>query len=89
MLVVFSEVLGMTEGLQQHLQGENVDLGKAAQYKTAITETLIDLRTYSEAEDMFKSAMILCEQNSIQLPAGPRSKQKRLWWSQPVGQPLV
>lgn len=65
MLVGFSEVLGITEGLQRHLQGENVDLGKAAQYKTAITETLTDLHTDSEVEDMFKSAMILCEQNSI------------------------
>lgn len=75
-LVVFSKVLGITEELHRYLQGENVDLGKAAQYKTAITET--DLRTNSGAEDMFKSAMTLCAENDIQLPAGPRHKQKRL-----------
>ncbi|KAI4802931.1 hypothetical protein KUCAC02_006498 [Chaenocephalus aceratus] len=48
MLVMFAKLLGITEGLHRYLQGERLDLGRAAQYKTAILETLTDLLTEPE-----------------------------------------
>lgn len=78
MLVMFAKLLGITEGLHRYLQGESLDLGRAAQYKTAIVKTLTDLRTDPGAEDVFKSSMTICEEHHIQLPVGPRQKQKRL-----------
>ncbi|KAI4817225.1 hypothetical protein KUCAC02_009501 [Chaenocephalus aceratus] len=78
MLVMFAKLLGITEGLHRYLQGERLDLGRAAQCKTAILETLRDLRTEPGAEDVFKSTMTICEERHIQLPVGPRQKQKRL-----------
>ncbi|KAJ4946118.1 hypothetical protein JOQ06_023793 [Pogonophryne albipinna] len=72
MLVMFAKLLGITEGLHRYLQGERLDLGGAAQYKTAILETLTDLRTEPGAEDVFKSTMTICEEHHIQ------AEQKRL-----------
>ncbi|KAK0141852.1 Zinc finger MYM-type protein 1 [Merluccius polli] len=77
MLLMFSKLLGITEGLHRYLQGESVDLGKAAQYKMAVLQTLKELRTDNSAEEMFRSSMVLCEEHHIQLPVGPRQKQKR------------
>ncbi|XP_077100036.1 zinc finger MYM-type protein 1-like [Siphateles boraxobius] len=77
MLVMFSKLLGITEGLHRYLQGESLDLGKAVQYKTAVLQTLTELRTDSGGEDVFRNAMALCEANDIQLHVGPRQKQKR------------
>uniref|UniRef100_A0A8D0AYQ8 Zinc finger MYM-type protein 1 n=1 Tax=Sander lucioperca TaxID=283035 RepID=A0A8D0AYQ8_SANLU len=77
MLVMFSKLLGITEGLHRYLQGESLDLSKAVQYKTAVLQTLTELRTDSGGEDVFRRAMALCEANDIQLPVGPRQKQKR------------
>ncbi len=77
MLVMFSKLLGITEGLHRYLQGESLDLGKAVQYKMAVLQTLTELRTVSGGEDVFKRAMALCEANNIQLPVGLRQKQKR------------
>ncbi|KAJ4925869.1 hypothetical protein JOQ06_008055 [Pogonophryne albipinna] len=37
-----------------------------------------DLRTEPGAEEVFKSTMTICEEHHIQLPVGPRQKQKRL-----------
>uniref|UniRef100_A0A3Q2TPK1 THAP-type domain-containing protein n=1 Tax=Fundulus heteroclitus TaxID=8078 RepID=A0A3Q2TPK1_FUNHE len=78
LLVMFSKLLSITEGLHRYLQGESLDLGRAAQYKMAIVQTLIDLRTDAGAEDVFMKARTICEENHIQLPVGPRQKQKRL-----------
>ena len=75
MLVMFSKLLGITEGLHRYLQG--LDLSKAVQYKTAVLKTLTELRTDSGGEDVFRRAMALCEANDIQLPVCPRQKQKR------------
>nr|XP_054606904.1 zinc finger MYM-type protein 1-like [Nothobranchius furzeri] len=35
-----------------------------------------NFRTSSSVEDLFKSAMTICEENHIQLPVGPRKKHK-------------
>lgn len=77
MLVMFSKLLGITEGLHRFLQGESVDLGKASHYKMAVLQTLKELRTDESAEEMFRRSMVLCEEHHIQLPVGPRQKQKR------------
>ncbi len=77
MLVMFSKLLGINEGLHRYLQGESLDLGKAVQYKMAVLQTLTELRTLSGGEDVFKRAMALCEANNIQLLVGLRQKQKR------------
>uniref|UniRef100_A0A8C6KAF0 HAT C-terminal dimerisation domain-containing protein n=1 Tax=Nothobranchius furzeri TaxID=105023 RepID=A0A8C6KAF0_NOTFU len=76
MLVMFAKLLMITEGFHRYLQGESVDVSRAVLYKTAIIETLTDFRTSSSVEDLFKSAMTICEENHIQLPVGPRKKQK-------------
>ena len=77
MLLMFSQLLGITEGLHRYLQGESVDLGKAVQYKTAVLQSLKELRTNACAEDIFKKTLALCEDNDIQPPVAPRQKQKR------------
>ncbi len=77
MLVMFSKLLGINEGLHRYLQGKSLDLGKAVQYKMAVLQTLTELRTLSGGEDVFKRAMALCEANNIQLLVGLRQKQKR------------
>ncbi|KAK5925646.1 hypothetical protein CgunFtcFv8_018183 [Champsocephalus gunnari] len=66
MLVMFAKLLGITAGLHRYLQGERLDLGRAAQCKTAILETLTDLRTEPGAEDVFKSTGTICEEHHIQ-----------------------
>lgn len=43
----------------------------------AVLKTLTDLRNDSGGEDVFRSALNLCEANDIQLPVGPRQKQRR------------
>ncbi len=76
MLVMFAKLLVITEGLHWYLQGESLDLGRAAQYKMATIQTLTDFHTDAGAEDVFKEAMTICEENHIQLTVGPRQKQK-------------
>ncbi|KAM3610073.1 uncharacterized protein V6R79_024870 [Siganus canaliculatus] len=80
LLVMFAKLLSITEGLHRYLQGESLDLGRAAQYKMATVQTLTDLRTDAGAEDVYTKAMTVREENHIQLPVGPRQKQKRLDW---------
>lgn len=77
MLLMFSKLLGITEGLHRYLQGESVDLGKAAHYKMAVHQTLKDLRTDESAEEIFTRTMALCEEHNIEPPVVPRQKQKR------------
>ncbi len=77
LLVMFDKLLGVTEGLHQYLQGESLDLSRAAEYKMATLDTLKDLRTDAGFEDVFKRATTLCEENHIEQPVGPRQKQKR------------
>ena len=72
---MFDKLLGITEGFYWYLQGEILDLSRAAQYKMATLETLTDLRTDAGFEDVFKKAMTLCEENYIEQPVGPRQKQ--------------
>lgn len=78
MLVTFSKLLSITEGLHRYLQGQSLDLGKAVQHKTAVHQTLQELRTDAAAEELFKTSMGLCEANDIQLHSAPRQKQRRL-----------
>ncbi|KAI4800807.1 hypothetical protein KUCAC02_007105 [Chaenocephalus aceratus] len=85
MLVMFAKLLGITAGLHRYLQGERLDLGRAAQDKTAILETLTDLRTEPGAEDVFKSTVTICEEH----PGRNKKDWMVLWWSQPVGQPPI
>lgn len=54
LLVMFAKLLSITEGLHRYLQGESLDLGRAAQYKMATVQTLTDLRTDAGAEDVFE-----------------------------------
>lgn len=78
-MVMFAKLLSITEGLHRYLQSESLDLGKAFQFKTAVLETLRELRTDTDtAEDVFRTAMDLCEAQDIQPPAGPRQKHRRL-----------
>lgn len=77
---MFAKLLNITEGLHRYLQVESLDLGRVAQYKMATVQTLTDLRTDAGAEDVILKAMTICEENQIQLPVGPRQKQKRLDW---------
>lgn len=77
MLVMFSQLLGITEGLHQSLQGEKLDLGKAVQYKRSVVDTLKDLCTETAAEEIYRRAMDVCQENNIQDHSKPRHKQRR------------
>lgn len=69
-----------------------LDLGRAAQYKMAIVQSLTDVRTDAGAEDLLKRAMTSWEENHIQHPIGLRQTQKVwmfLWWSKSVAQPPI
>lgn len=48
--VMFAKLLSITEGLHRYLQGESLDLGRAAEYKMATVQTLTDLCADAGAE---------------------------------------
>uniref|UniRef100_A0A3P8NDG8 HAT C-terminal dimerisation domain-containing protein n=1 Tax=Astatotilapia calliptera TaxID=8154 RepID=A0A3P8NDG8_ASTCA len=78
MLIMFSQLLGITEGLHRYLQGERLDMGKAVEYKMSVADTLSKLRTEAAAEEIFEKAMDICGSYNIQIHQGARHKQKRL-----------
>lgn len=78
MLLMFSQLLGMTECLHRCLQGDSVDSGQAAEYKMAVLQSLRELLTAASAEDIFQTTLTLCEDNDIHQPLARRQKQKRL-----------
>lgn len=78
MLIMFSQLLGITEGLHRYQQGERLDMGKAVEYKMSVVDTLSKLRTEAAAEEIFEKAMDICGSYNIQIPQGARYKQKRL-----------
>lgn len=78
MLIMFSQLLGITEGLHRYLQGERVDMGKAVEYKMSVVDTLSNLCTEAAAEEIFQKAMDICRSCNIQIAQGAQHKQKRL-----------
>ena len=79
MLVMFKNLLTITEGLHKYLQRETVDLAQAQQYKTAVYDTLKGQRTSQITEEIYMNAKAICETHDIQeLSVGQRRKQKRM-----------
>lgn len=70
MLIMFSQLLGITEGLHRYLQGERLDMGKAVEYKMSVVDTLSKLRTEAATEEIFEKAMDICGSYNIQIPQG-------------------
>lgn len=56
-----------------------MDLAQALQYKTAVYDSLKDLRTTQSAEEIYMNAKVICEAHGIpELIVGQRQKQKRM-----------
>ncbi|XP_073729785.1 zinc finger MYM-type protein 1-like [Misgurnus anguillicaudatus] len=78
-LLMFKDLLSVTQGLHKLLQKETLDLAEAFMGKEAVCDTLRGKRTDEFATDLYERTKAMCHTHSIPEPhAKKRHKQKKM-----------